>query len=130
MSPTQRTLNLLRTSGYRAAVVEKWNAHAKLRQDLFGFADIIAVTRNPNRQPQRLLINATGITGVAGHVQKIRETAAARDCIAAGFSVEVWGWCSRTKRLRRVSVTAEAVRDAGERRRWGRKAEQAELFAS
>jgi len=35
-SPTQRTLKKLRDEVYLAQVVEKWNAFAKIRQDLFG----------------------------------------------------------------------------------------------
>lgn len=42
LSPTQLSLDFLNKCGYACAIVEKWNAHAKIRQDLFGFADIIA----------------------------------------------------------------------------------------
>lgn len=42
-TPTQRTLAWLRTDlGAQAAVVEKWNPHARVRQDLFGCIDIVA----------------------------------------------------------------------------------------
>lgn len=42
-TPTQRTLAWLRTDlGAQAAVVEKWNPHARIRQDLFGVIDIVA----------------------------------------------------------------------------------------
>jgi len=40
-SPTQRTLALLRKRGCLAATVERWNPYAKIRQDLFGFGDVI-----------------------------------------------------------------------------------------
>ena len=40
--PTIRTLDWLRKNGYTAGVVEKWNPHVKIRQDLFGFVDIVA----------------------------------------------------------------------------------------
>lgn len=43
MSPTQRALKHLRAMGYQAQVVEKWNAFAKIRVDLFGCIDIVAV---------------------------------------------------------------------------------------
>ena len=42
-SPTQRTLQYLRKHQYLTAVVERWNSYAKIRQDLFGFADLLAV---------------------------------------------------------------------------------------
>lgn len=41
MSPTQRSLKLMRDHGYICAVVEKWNHHVKIRQDLFGFGDVL-----------------------------------------------------------------------------------------
>lgn len=37
-----RTLKLLRDRGYTAVVVERWNHHARVRQDLWGF-DILAM---------------------------------------------------------------------------------------
>jgi hypothetical protein len=44
-SPTQRTLAWLRTDlQAQAQVVERWNPHARIRQDLFGCIDIVAVT--------------------------------------------------------------------------------------
>ncbi|MHB1530468.1 MAG: hypothetical protein ACYCXT_13820 [Acidiferrobacteraceae bacterium] len=43
-SPTQRTLRHLRKAGYPLVqVVEKWNPHAGVRQDLFGIIDVLAV---------------------------------------------------------------------------------------
>jgi hypothetical protein len=36
MSPTARSLQHLKSLGAYARVVEKWNAFAKIRQDLFG----------------------------------------------------------------------------------------------
>jgi hypothetical protein len=42
-SPTQRSLKHLRESGYVCQVVERWNAFAHIRQDLFGWIDIVAV---------------------------------------------------------------------------------------
>ena len=43
ISPTQKSLKELRSAGYIAQVVEKWNPFAKVRQDLFGVIDIVAV---------------------------------------------------------------------------------------
>ena len=42
--PTQRTLARLRQEGaLEVAIVEHWNPHARIRQDLFGFIDILAI---------------------------------------------------------------------------------------
>ena len=40
MSPTARSLAHLRSLGYTARVVERWNPFAKIRQDLLGAAEI------------------------------------------------------------------------------------------
>ena len=41
-SPTQRTLQYLRSRGWSAWVVEKWIERTKQRIDLFGFGDVLA----------------------------------------------------------------------------------------
>jgi hypothetical protein len=44
VSPTQRSLDYLRLKGYPlVAVVERFNPHAMVRQDLFGILDVLAV---------------------------------------------------------------------------------------
>jgi len=43
MSPTTRSLKLLRDRGYLPAVVERFNHFAKIRQDLYGFIDLVAI---------------------------------------------------------------------------------------
>lgn len=45
-SPTQRSLAILRKQGWLCAITEKWNPHVKIRQDLFGFIDILAIKGN------------------------------------------------------------------------------------
>ena len=42
-SPTQLSLKKLREEGYIVAVVEHWNSFARIRQDLFGFIDLLAL---------------------------------------------------------------------------------------
>lgn len=41
-TPTQKSLAYLRALGWECQVVEKWNPFAKVRQDVFGFGDILA----------------------------------------------------------------------------------------
>lgn len=102
-SPTQRTLAALRSLGYLAAVVERWNPHAKIRQDLFGFIDVLAVGRDDNLPggPQRTLaVQATSGSNVASRLTKLRSDAVAPAVArvqAAGWTVEVWGWRKNSK---------------------------------
>jgi hypothetical protein len=46
MSPTQRTLEYLRLSGYPlVGVVERWIPRALVRQDLFGILDVLVAAQ-------------------------------------------------------------------------------------
>jgi len=73
MTPTQRSLALLKSRGYLCAIVEHWNSYVKIRQDLFGFADILAVHENTV-----FLVQTTTGDNVSKRVEKIRSTAAAK----------------------------------------------------
>lgn len=39
----QRSLKHLKAQGYTCQIVEKWNPWAKIRQDLFGIIDLVAI---------------------------------------------------------------------------------------
>lgn len=92
MTPTARTLKRLRDQGMMAAVVERWNPYAKIRQDLFGFLDVVAV--EPGTQGV-LGIQATSGTNVAHRLAKLREEPIASRVevwLAAGNRLAVIGW--------------------------------------
>ena len=93
-SNTQRTLRELRNRGRIAGIVERWNQFAGphgIRQDLFGFIDIIAIGPVGG-----------GIIGVqscgsdfAAHLRKITDsdcTTNAIEWLRAGGRIELWGW--------------------------------------
>lgn len=42
-SPTQLCLAKARDEGYTAQVTERWNPFARVRQDLFGFIDVLVL---------------------------------------------------------------------------------------
>ncbi len=87
MTPTQRSLAHLKDAGYRAAVVEKWNPHARIRQDLFGCIDILAVGNG-----ETIAVQTTSGSNVAARVKKIAENEALPDIRAAGWKIFVHGW--------------------------------------
>lgn len=102
-SPTARTLAELRKRGYMAAVTERWNPHAKIRQDLFGIVDVLAV-----REGETLAVQATSGSNVASRVQKIAEHESTPELRKAGWSIAVWGWRKNAKgrwQLREVDVS-------------------------
>jgi hypothetical protein len=74
MTPTQRSLEYLREQGYLCAIVEKWNPHARIRQDLWGWCDILAIRKN-----EVLAVQVTASETVG----PVRE---------AGIRIEVHGW--------------------------------------
>ena len=93
--PTQRSLERARKAGQLAGVVERWNPHARIRQDLFGFLDLLVV--DPER-PGVLGVQATSASNVSSRVRKILDLAssgpssAPRVWLEAGNRIEVWGW--------------------------------------
>lgn len=40
---TQKTLAWLREAGWLCWITEHWNSYARIRQDLFGFCDVLAI---------------------------------------------------------------------------------------
>lgn len=90
-SPTTRTLALLREQGYTVAVVEKWNPHARIRQDLFGFIDILAIKRG-----ETLAVQATA-SGVSARLKKITESELLPKVREAGWTIQIWGWTKSAK---------------------------------
>ena len=95
-SPTQRTLAYLRKSGAVAAVVEKWNPHAGVRQDLFGFVDLIYMSKAFQCV---VAVQATSGTNHAARRTKVLSIDTARQWLECGQRVEIWSW-SPKKRVR------------------------------
>lgn len=89
--PTQRSLKLLRDDGYRVAIVEKWNAHTRQRQDLFGFADLFAI--HPENRGV-VLVQTTNGSSLGKRIEKLlyerREEVS--DCLKSCIDIRVHGW--------------------------------------
>jgi hypothetical protein len=115
-SPTARTLAECRKRGLIAQVVEKWNPHARIRQDLFGVIDLLAILPPSNLGPGSIL----GIQACAGgdHAtrrDKILAEPRAAAWIRSGGRLELWSWSKRGDRgarklwtLRVEAFTAES----------------------
>jgi hypothetical protein len=86
-SPTQRSLDLLRERGYTAAVVERWNPWAKIRQDLFGCIDVLAVGNG-----ETLAVQACHYSDVSKRLEKIANAEAIPAIRSAGWRLTVMGW--------------------------------------
>lgn len=86
-SPTQRSLAHLKASGYCAQVVERFNPYAKVRVDLFGFIDIVAI-----RDGEILGVQTTSRGNMSARVQKILLIPEAKIWLKAGGLIVVHGW--------------------------------------
>lgn len=118
MSPTQRTLAHMRSNHFRCAIVERWNAHAKIRQDLYGFVDVLCVGNG-----KTVAVQCTSGSNVSARMNKILgrwvpddvkgERAwqelrhCVRECLAAGWEIQVHGW-TKGKPDPRVEFISEA----------------------
>lgn len=89
-SPTQLSLAALRAEGYTAQVVERWNPYARIRQDLFGFVDIVAI-----RDGETLGVQTTSASCMSARVRKIADAEHLAVVRAAGWRIEVHGWRKR-----------------------------------
>lgn len=87
MSPTQRSLKLLRERGYMVAIVEHWNPHARIRQDLFGVLDLVAI-----KQGETLGVQTTTLSGTGARLSKMAESDAVPKLREANWRLEVHGW--------------------------------------
>ncbi len=102
-SPTQRTLAECRKRGWTAGVVERWNPHARIRQDLFGCIDLIALT------PDGILaIQACAGSSHATRMAKVRAEPRTKLWRDAGGRFEVWSWAKRGQRGKRKTWTLRA----------------------
>ena len=95
-SPTARTLERLRSAGYLSQVVERWNPHARIRQDLYGFIDVLGIT-----DTDTLGVQATTMSGRSSHLKKIMDSEHAYTWMAnPSRSLELWSWRKLKNRWR------------------------------
>lgn len=101
-SPTQLSKRHLEADGWTVAIVERWNPHARIRQDLFGFIDLLAI-----RSGETLAVQTTSAPHVAERVTKIGDSPLVGAVREAGWSIVVHGWSKKANRwtLREVDVS-------------------------
>lgn len=89
--PGQRTMEAMRKHGWVCGVVERWNPHVMIRQDLFGFADIIAIGKGI------IAVQATsgggsGSSNFNARIRKILAEHRAKIWLQSGGRIQVWSW--------------------------------------
>ncbi len=109
--PTQRSLEYLRKCAATAAVevVERWNSHAKIRQDLFGFIDVLAI---PDHQKGLWAFQVTTSSNLAARRQKALQEPKLRLWLTAGNRFFLHGWSKRASgrwEVREEEITLEQL---------------------
>lgn len=98
-SPTVRSKAFLEGRGYLVAITEKWNPHARVRQDLYGFIDLLAV-----KDGEILGVQTTSRSNMSARARKIAEHENAPMVRKSGMRLEVHGWAKDTKGRWNVKV--------------------------
>lgn len=93
MSPTQRSLKLLRSRGYLVAIVEHWNPWSKTRQDLFGFIDLLAI-----KCDYVLAVQTTSGSNASARLAKIQESPNAMLWLSEHRGIVIHAWSKKGPR--------------------------------
>lgn len=138
MSPTARSLRLLRSWKFHADVVERWleipdgnGGKRKIRKDCFSAFDLLAF----DPSGQAWLIQTTSDSNLSSRAKKLSISPIVADLVRSGVVVECWGWQKlagrwqvRRERLQSTDAALEAVRVTPKRRRGSKRLVQPELF--
>ncbi len=95
-SPAARSKRTLQDAGYFVAVTERWNPYAKIRQDMGGFADLVAWGPGPI-----LAVQATSSANVSHRKAKILSLPQALTWLQAGGRLQIHGWGKQGARGKR-----------------------------
>lgn len=103
-SPTQLSLKLMKERGYKCEITEKWNPFARIRQDLFGFIDVLCLGDG-----EVVGVQTTSYSNMSARVKKIREHENFILVQKSGIRIIVHGWAKRNNRwqVREVEVVPQ-----------------------
>lgn len=107
MSPTQRALAYCKAQGWTAGIAERWNPHARIRQDLLGFADLVVL--DGLRAMGVLAVQVTSDSHVADRCKKLEALDSVKGWLLSGGRVQVWGWAKKGPRGKRKVWTLRKV---------------------
>jgi hypothetical protein len=93
-SPTQRALKELRKRGWKVYITEKFNAFARIRQDAFGFGDLLGIDIESKKI---VLVQVTSGANHAARITKIKGIQEAYDWIDSGGLILVMSFRKNSK---------------------------------
>ena len=103
-SPTQLSLKELRKTCDLVQVVEVWNHHAFIRQDLFGIIDILAI-----RGGDTIAVQCTSRGNMNARIRKMSESDALPHLRKAGWTILAHGWAKRKVKRGGVATRNELM---------------------
>lgn len=77
----------MKDRSYLCAVVEHWNGFAKIRQDLYGFIDVLCI-----KDGETIAVQTTSYSNISARVKKIKGLDAYSIVKSAGWKIVVHGW--------------------------------------
>ncbi len=86
-SPSALTAELLKADGWIVWTVERWIPGARIRVDLFGILDQIAI-----RNGEVIGLQPTSWANVSARVKKIAESEHIGEVRKLGWTLHVYGW--------------------------------------
>jgi Fe2+ or Zn2+ uptake regulation protein len=92
ISPMQKTLQLMRKQGYLCGITEHYNFFCKIRQDLFGYLDLICLKEN-----EIIGIQTTTSAHFQERIKKIKEHKNFDIVKNSGIKIIVHGWYKSKK---------------------------------
>ena len=101
----------MKERGYKCEITEKWNPFARIRQDLFGFIDVLCLGDG-----EVVGVQTTSYSNMPARVKKIREHENFAKVSAAGIRVIVQGWHKKGARweVREVEVVHQSPLESTE----------------
>mgnify|MGYP003147672179 CR=1 FL=1 len=106
-SPTQRSLQLMRSEGYISCVVERYIAPIKQRKDFLGFIDILCL--RPDEKGM-VGIQSTSGTNFRSRLKKALQLDTLDLFINNGNIFEVHGWAKKGPRNKRKTWQCRRLR--------------------
>lgn len=80
-----RCIATLRSLGYTAQAVERYDHHTRRRYDLFGIIDVLAIGHG-----ETLAVQVTSRSNQTAHRRKMRAAPELTVMLEAGWNVELW----------------------------------------
>ena len=106
VSLTPKSKTYLESQGYLVGRTEHWNSFANIRQDLFGFIDLLAI-KDTGPIGKIVAVQVTSRGNISSRVRKIKLSPHYTVLVKAGVIVVVHGWDKDGKRWRLKEVTVD-----------------------